>query len=132
MDTKKYRARFCRVLMQLMREREMSQADLARGTGLTPSGVNRLIRDGRLPRTDTLFRIATTLGVSVEYFAPPDYIPAESVPPSMARIHALMADLTVSERMMAIGALEMWKAMSAYNPDYSPAPAPEPEPETVQ
>lgn len=109
----------------------MTQSQLGRLVGLTAAGINKMIRREQMPRADVLFRVATALDVSVEYFAPPDYTPGEPGPPSTARINALLADLSVSERMMAIGALEMWKAMRSYNPDESLGSAPESEPVIV-
>lgn len=53
-----------------MDKRGMTQADLARATGLTTSNVAYIV-NGRVkdPRFDSVIRIANALGVSLEYLA---------------------------------------------------------------
>lgn len=56
---------FGRLLFQLLRERGMTQKDLADITGLTQSAVSHYIKGDRMPRGDSLFRIAEALHISV-------------------------------------------------------------------
>ena len=57
---------FGRLLFQLLRERGMTQKDLADITGLTQSAVSHYIKGDRMPRGDSLFRIAEALHISVD------------------------------------------------------------------
>lgn len=64
----------CRTLAEritnAMKQREMSQADLARETGLTTSNIAYLVNGKTTdPRLSTLIALSKALNVSLEYLA---------------------------------------------------------------
>lgn len=50
-------------LTALLRERGMSQKELAEATNLTPAAVSRYVNDERVPRAITVAALAKALGV---------------------------------------------------------------------
>lgn len=53
-------------LSEILRERGMSQKQLAAVTGLTEASISRLVSGERAGRVDTLFRIAKALNVRID------------------------------------------------------------------
>lgn len=52
---------------EVLKERKMSQRDLANKIGVDETTLSRYISDSRQPRLDVLIKIARALDVSVEY-----------------------------------------------------------------
>ena len=52
-----------RQIRRLLTEREMSQLELSRRTGLGPQAINKMVRGRTSPRTTSLELIAKALGV---------------------------------------------------------------------
>lgn len=57
---------FASRLTLLLRQRGLSQKDLAESTGLTPAAISRYVNGERMPRAIVLAKIAKTLGVQTE------------------------------------------------------------------
>jgi transcriptional regulator with XRE-family HTH domain len=56
-----------RTISDILEEQELTQADLARLTGLNESYISRIISgDRELKAVTTIVKIAATLGISVE------------------------------------------------------------------
>ena len=53
-------------LKKLMIEREMTAADIARKTGMTQAALSRYINDKRIPRLNSVIKIAKALNVPIE------------------------------------------------------------------
>lgn len=53
-------------MRRIMFERDMTQADLARSMGVSPSGVTKIMRKGTDIRESTLKRICQALGCRAE------------------------------------------------------------------
>ena len=49
-----------------MIEREMTAADIARKTGMTQATLSRYINDKRIPRLNSVIKIAKALNVPIE------------------------------------------------------------------
>lgn len=49
-----------------MIEREMTAADIARKTGMTQAALSRYINDKRIPRLNSVIKIAKALNVPIE------------------------------------------------------------------
>ena len=56
-----------RKIMNLRRDRSISQQDLARYCNITPSALSKIESGQNSPRGGVIFRIARNLGVTVEY-----------------------------------------------------------------
>lgn len=54
-------------LMRLLESKNMTQMDLAKGTGLTTATISRYVNNKRDPHGDSLKRISEFLGVSSDY-----------------------------------------------------------------
>ncbi len=63
---KNIKTRFSERLLNLLADREIKQADLAREVGVKPQYINSYLK-GTLPEPETLVALATNLGVSVDY-----------------------------------------------------------------
>lgn len=63
-------ADFANRLWQAMKAAGMSQAEIARASGVTPSQMSRLLSGQRRPAAPTLYRIASALRVPPELLAP--------------------------------------------------------------
>ena len=53
-------------LKKLMIEREMTAADISRKTGMTQAALSRYINDKRIPRLNSVIKIAKALNVPIE------------------------------------------------------------------
>ena len=53
-------------LKKLMIEREMTAADIARKTGMTQATLSRYINGKRIPRINSVIKIAKALNVPIE------------------------------------------------------------------
>ena len=53
-------------LKKLMIEREMTAADIARKTGMTQATLSRYINGKRIPRLNSVIKIAKALNVPIE------------------------------------------------------------------
>ena len=53
-------------IRDILTERDLSQADVARGTNLSEAYISRLFRGEREPRISTTTTVASFLGLSVE------------------------------------------------------------------
>ena len=53
-------------LKKIMIEREMTAADIARKTGMTQAALSRYINDKRIPRLNSVIKIAKALNVPIE------------------------------------------------------------------
>ena len=53
-------------LKKLMIEREMTAADISRKTGITQAALSRYINDKRIPRLNSVIKIAKALNVPIE------------------------------------------------------------------
>ena len=51
------------MLINLLAEKGLTQANLAEKTGLSRAGVNKMLNHGTRPRLDTLGKLARVLGV---------------------------------------------------------------------
>lgn len=58
---------FGKRLLDYVKERGMSQKDLARIAGVTESAMSHYIRGDRIPRASVLARIAEALGTTSDY-----------------------------------------------------------------
>ncbi len=56
-----------RKIMNLRWDRKISQQELARACGITPSALSKIEAGHNSPRAHVLYRIARNLGVTVEY-----------------------------------------------------------------
>lgn len=59
-------SKFAMNLKKLMIEREMTAADIARKTGMTQAALSRYINDKRIPRLNSVIKIAKALNVPIE------------------------------------------------------------------
>ena len=59
-------SKFTMNLKKLMIEREMTAADIARKTGMTQAALSRYINDKRIPRLNSVIKIAKALNVPIE------------------------------------------------------------------
>ena len=59
-------SKFTMNLKKLMIEREMTAADIARKTGMTQATLSRYINDKRIPRLNSVIKIAKALNVPIE------------------------------------------------------------------
>lgn len=53
-------------LKKLMIEREMTAADIARKTGMTQASLSRYINGKRIPKINSVIKIAKALNVPIE------------------------------------------------------------------
>ena len=59
-------SKFAMNLKKLMIEREMTAADIARKTGMTQATLSRYINGKRIPRLNSVIKIAKALNVPIE------------------------------------------------------------------
>lgn len=59
--------RFGDILLELRQDKRLSQEDLARALGVSPSSISAYERHIRLPVIDVLVRIAEYFGVTTDY-----------------------------------------------------------------
>lgn len=59
-------SKFAMNLKKLMIEREMTAADISRKTGMTQAALSRYINDKRIPRLNSVIKIAKALNVPIE------------------------------------------------------------------
>lgn len=59
-------SKFTMNLKKLMIEREMTAADIARKTGMTQATLSRYINGKRIPKINSVIKIAKALNVSIE------------------------------------------------------------------
>lgn len=59
-------SKFTMNLKKLMIEREMTAADISRKTGITQAALSRYINDKRIPRLNSVIKIAKALNVPIE------------------------------------------------------------------
>lgn len=59
-------SKFTMNLKKLMIEREMTAADIARKTGMTQATLSRYINGKRIPRINSVIKIAKALNVPIE------------------------------------------------------------------
>ena len=59
-------SKFAMNLKKIMIEREMTAADIARKTGMTQAALSRYINDKRIPRLNSVIKIAKALNVPIE------------------------------------------------------------------
>ena len=59
-------SKFTMNLKKLMIEREMTAADIARKTGMTQATLSRYINGKRIPRLNSVIKIAKALNVPIE------------------------------------------------------------------
>ena len=59
-------SKFAMNLKKLMIEREMTAADIARKTGMTQATLSRYINGKRIPKINSVIKIAKALNVPIE------------------------------------------------------------------
>lgn len=59
-------SKFTMNLKKLMIEREMTAADIARKTGMTQASLSRYINGKRIPKINSVIKIAKALNVPIE------------------------------------------------------------------
>lgn len=62
------RIEFAKKLVNLLRDRNLNQADLARRAGLTPDAISTYVRARSMPEPSNLEKISAALGVDPSYF----------------------------------------------------------------
>ena len=65
MQKEEYAEAFGEYLKRLLEEKGMTQAELARRTGLTEASVSRYINGSRIPRISQAYEIAQVIGIDM-------------------------------------------------------------------
>lgn len=73
------RMEFAKKLVNLMRDHNLNQADLARKSGLTRDAISTYVRARSMPEPQNLAKLAKTLGVEPSYFQLDYYRVAEKM-----------------------------------------------------
>ena len=64
---------FSKNLNDLLEKEHLSQAELSRILSINPANLNKWLRGQRIPRSETLRKIAKFFNVSVDYLLKSDY-----------------------------------------------------------
>ncbi len=90
-----------------MKERDMTQSELAAITGLTQSAISHYLKGDRTPRGPNLFRIADALGVPVDELVSlmNGYSPDIELTGLKHRLSMIADDLSLDQKMELIKCL---------------------------
>lgn len=110
------RIEFAKKLVNLLRDRNMNQADLARKSGLTRDAISTYTRARSMPEPANMEKIATALGVEPAYFqldanrlaermGSPEPFDSRAVPPAMNEEQFTMTVLPNDKAFVRVAAI---------------------------